>query len=64
MGLFDFFKKMSSPRNSAAFAAVNLLLGLGPLIIPSPFFHTGFYFSIFWTIIICLLNYLSASYIG
>lgn len=28
------FNRLSQPRNSAAFTAINMLLGVGPLIIP------------------------------
>ena len=64
MGLKDTLKKITSPRNSAAFTAINLLLGVGPLIVPEPFFRTGFFFSIVWTIIVWYMNYNSACYIG
>ena len=56
--------KLKEPRNSAAFTAINILLGVGPLIIPEPFFRTGFLFSFIWTIVVCLLGYNSAHYIG
>ena len=64
MSIGDLIKKITSPRNSAAFTAINLLLGVGPLIVPEPFYRTGFFFSVVWTVIVCLLNYISASYIG
>jgi hypothetical protein len=64
MGLSNLMSKITTPRNSAAFTAINLLLGVGPLIIPEPFFRTGFFFSAVWTIIVCLMNYKAASYVG
>ena len=64
MGFGDYLKKLNSPRNSAAFTAINLLLGVGPLIVPEPFFRTGFVFSIVWTTIVILFSYCSASFIG
>lgn len=64
MPIGDLLKRITSPRNSAAFTAINLLLGVGPLIIPEPFFRTGFFFSLVWTVIVCLLNFKSASYVG
>lgn len=64
MGLSDILRKFSSPRNSAAFTAINLLLGVGPLIVPEPFFRTGFVFSIVWTTIVILFSYCSALFIG
>ena len=64
MSITGLLKKITSPRNNAAFTAINLLLGVGPLIIPGPFFRAGFFFSIFWTVFVCLLNYNSASYVG
>jgi hypothetical protein len=64
MSIGEIFNKISKPRNSAAFTAINLLLGVGPLIIPEPFFRAGFFFSLVWTIVVCLLSFMSTSYIG
>lgn len=64
MSIGAIFNKISEPRNSAAFTAINLLLGVGPLIIPEPFFKAGFFFSLFWTIVVCLLSLVTSSYIG
>jgi len=52
------------PKYSALFTSVNLLLGVGPLIIPMPFFDAGIVLSIIWMIIICLLSYNSAMFIS
>ena len=41
-----------------------MLLGVGPLIVPEPFFRTGFVFSMFWTALVTLFSYLAANYIG
>jgi hypothetical protein len=52
------------PKYSAAFTAINMLLGVGPIIIPEPFFEAGFVLSISWMAIILLLSFNSAMYIG
>lgn len=51
-------------KYSALFTSVNLLLGVGPLILPMPFFDAGIVLSILWMIIICLLSYNSAMFIS
>lgn len=51
-------------KYSALFTSVNLLLGVGPLILPMPFFDAGIVLSIIWMIIICLLSYNSAMFIS
>jgi len=57
-------KTFSQPKYSAAFTAINMLLGVGPIIIPEPFFEAGFVLSICWMAIILLLSFNSAMYIG
>lgn len=52
------------PRYNAAFMAINLLLGTGPIIVPEPFFRAGIVFSSIWGLIILFLSYNSAIYIG
>lgn len=52
------------PKYNALFTSVNLLLGVGPLILPMPFFNAGIVLSILWMIIICLLSYNSAMFIS
>jgi hypothetical protein len=59
--LKEFFNQ---PANSAAFTTINLLLGAGPIIIPEPFFRAGFVFSTAMTLVIFLISYNSANYIG
>lgn len=51
-------------KYSALFTSVNLLLGVGPLILPMPFFDAGIVLSSIWMIIICLLSYNSAMFIS
>jgi hypothetical protein len=53
-----------SPRYSAMFTTVNLLLGVGPLIIPAPFFQAGILLSTIWMIVISLFSYNAALYIA
>ena len=48
----------------ALFTSVNLLLGVGPLIIPMPFFDAGIILSIMWMIIICIISYVCALFIN
>lgn len=52
------------PKYSALFTSVNLLLGVGPLILPMPFFYAGIVLSIIWMVIVCLISYNSAMYIS
>ena len=52
------------PKYSALFTSVNLLLGVGPLILPMPFFNAGLGLSIIWMIFICTLSYNQAMYIS
>jgi hypothetical protein len=51
-------------KYSALFTSVNLLLGVGPLILPMPFFDAGIVLSTIWMITICLLSYNSAMFIS
>lgn len=51
------------PKYSALFTSVNLLLGVGPLILPYSFFEGGIVLSSIWMIIIMLISYNSAMYI-
>lgn len=52
------------PKFNALFTSVNLLLGVGPLILPMPFFDAGIVLSIIWMVIITFLSYNSARYIS
>ncbi len=52
-----------SSKYSALFTSVNLLLGVGPLILPMPFFDAGIALSSVWMVVICLLSYNSARFI-
>jgi hypothetical protein len=52
------------PKYNAAFMAINLLLGAGPIIIPEPFFEAGALLSTMWTAILLSLSLNSAMYIG
>lgn len=52
------------PQYNAAFMAINLLLGTGPIIVPEPFFEAGILLSIIWTTIIFSISFNSALYIG
>lgn len=52
------------PKYTALFTSVNLLLGVGPLILPMPFFKAGIILSIIWLIIISFLSYNSAMFIA
>lgn len=51
-------------KHAALFTSVNLLLGVGPLILPMPFFDAGIGLSIIWMIIVLLLSYNSAMFIN
>lgn len=51
-------------KYSALFTSVNLLLGVGPLILPMPFFDTGIGLSLLWMVAILGLSYLSAMFIS
>ena len=51
-----------SSKYAALFTSVNLLLGVGPLILPMPFFEAGIVLSIVWMVIVCLLSYKSAMF--
>jgi hypothetical protein len=51
-------------KYSALFISVNLLLGVGPLILPMPFFDTGIGLSLLWMVAILGLSYLSAMFIS
>ena len=53
-----------SSKYAALFTSVNFLLGVGPLILPMPFFDAGIVLSIIWMVIICLLSYNSAMFIS
>ena len=50
-------------KYTALFTSVNLLLGVGPLIIPMPFFNGGIVLSSLWMIVICVISYISAMFI-
>jgi hypothetical protein len=52
------------PKYNAAFMAINLLLGAGPIIIPEPFFEAGVLLSTIWTCVILALSLNSAMYVG
>lgn len=52
------------PKYNAAFMAINLLLGAGPIIVPEPFFEAGALLSLIWTGIILALSLNSAMYVG
>lgn len=52
------------PAYSAAFMAINLLLGAGPIIVPEPFFEAGVILSTIWTALILAISLNSAMYIG
>lgn len=52
------------PKYNAAFMAINLLLGAGPIIVPEPFFEAGALISTIWTVVILSLSFNSASYVG
>ena len=51
-------------KYTALFTSVNLLLGVGPLIIPMPFFDAGIILSIIWMIVICIISYTCALFIN
>lgn len=50
-------------KYSALFTSVNLLLGVGPLILPYTFFQSGLILSTLWMLVIILISYNSAMYI-
>lgn len=50
-------------KYSALFTSVNLLLGVGPLILPYSFFEGGIVLSSIWMLVIMLISYNSAMYI-
>ena len=52
------------PKYNAAFMAINLLLGAGPIIVPEPFFEAGALLSTIWTGAILALSLNSAMYVG
>lgn len=52
------------PKYNAAFMAINLLLGAGPIIVPEPYFEAGALLSTIWTAIILSLSLNSAMYVG
>jgi amino acid permease len=52
-----------STKFSVAFTIVNILLGTGPIILPSPFFDAGYILSVIWLTIIGLIGYITAEYI-
>lgn len=52
-----------NPKYSALFTSVNLLLGVGPLILPYSFFQGGIVLSSIWMLIIMFISYNSAMYI-
>ncbi len=56
-------KFASEPKYNAMFTAINLLLGVGPLIIPAPFFEAGILLSSIWMIFIIFLSYNSAKFV-
>jgi hypothetical protein len=41
-----------------------MLLGIGPLILPMPFYNAGMLLSIFWMLIVTILSYSSAMFIA
>ena len=51
------------PKYTALFTSVNLLLGVGPLILPYTFFESGLILSSLWMLIIIIISYNSAMYI-
>lgn len=51
-------------KYSALFTSVNLLLGVGPLILPMPFFKAGIALSTVWMIVVSVLSYNSAIFIS
>ena len=52
------------PKYNAAFMAINLLLGAGPIIVPEPFFEAGALLSTIWTGAILALSLNSAMSVG
>lgn len=60
----NLLKKLSEPKNNAAFITINILLGVGPLIVPEPFFRAGFIFTTAWTVVVWLISFNAANYIG
>lgn len=57
-------QRSPAPKHTALFTTVNLLLGVGPIIVPAPFFEAGFVLSLIWLVIILLMSYVSALYIA
>ena len=51
-------------RNAALFTSVNIMLGVGPLILPMTYFDAGIALSTIWLIIAYILSYISAMYIS
>jgi amino acid permease len=51
------------PKYSALFTSINMLLGVGPLILPYSFFEGGFLLSSIWMLLIIFISYNSAMYI-
>ena len=51
-------------KYAALFTSVNLLLGVGPLILPMPYFDAGIGLSTMWMVIIVFLSYNSAMLIN
>jgi hypothetical protein len=65
MHIFDLLiKRLNEPKNNAAFITINILLGVGPLIVPEPYFRAGFVFSTIWTVFVFIISYNAAMYIG
>ncbi len=52
-----------NPKYPAMFTLINILLGVGPLIIPAPFFQAGVLLSTLWMIIVVGLSYIAGMYI-
>jgi len=53
-----------NPANSASFAMINLLLGVGPLIVPTVFYRAGIVLSLLWMVIIWSISFKCANYVG
>lgn len=51
-------------KYAALFTSVNMLLALGPLILPMPFYNAGIILSIGWMVIITLLSYKSTMFMA
>lgn len=52
------------PKYSALFTSVNLLLGVGPLILPSPYFNAGILLSTLWLVTVSVISYNSAMFVA